>query len=79
MISFALSVVIGILVGWVASVAMRTDSQEEILFDIGIGLVGGVIGPLIIFANSWFESFLAAYLGAFLFLAALAHVRRTQA
>ena len=79
MISWLLSVFVGILVGWVASVALRTDTQEEILFDISMGLVGGVIGPLIVFSNSLFESFLAAFLGAGFFIAALVLVRRNQA
>lgn len=37
-------VLVGALVGWVASMIMRTDEQQGALANIGIGVVGAIIG-----------------------------------
>lgn len=36
--------VVGGLVGWLASVAMRIEAQERILWNVAIGVVGAVLG-----------------------------------
>jgi uncharacterized membrane protein YeaQ/YmgE (transglycosylase-associated protein family) len=36
--------VIGGLVGWVASMIMRTDGQQGIFLNVVVGIVGAVIG-----------------------------------
>lgn len=36
--------VIGGLIGWVASVVMRTDGQQGILLNVVVGVVGAVLG-----------------------------------
>ena len=39
--------VIGGVVGWLASIVMRTDAQQGILLNIVVGIVGAFIGGLI--------------------------------
>ena len=36
--------VIGGLIGWVASVVMRTDNQQGIFLNVVVGIVGAVLG-----------------------------------
>lgn len=36
--------IVGGLVGWVASLIMRTDAQQGILLNIVVGIVGAVLG-----------------------------------
>lgn len=37
-------IVFGALVGWVASLIMKTDSQQGVLLNIVVGVVGAVVG-----------------------------------
>jgi uncharacterized membrane protein YeaQ/YmgE (transglycosylase-associated protein family) len=39
--------VVGGLVGWVASIIMRTDAQQGVLLNIVVGLVGAFLGGMI--------------------------------
>ena len=39
--------IIGGIVGWLASLVMRTDAQQGILLNIVVGIVGAFIGGLI--------------------------------
>jgi len=36
--------VIGGLIGWVASVVMRTDGQQGMLLNVVVGVVGAILG-----------------------------------
>ena len=36
--------VIGGVIGWLASLVMRTDGQQGIVLNIVVGIVGGVLG-----------------------------------
>lgn len=36
--------VIGGLIGWVASILMRTDAQQGILLNVVVGIVGALLG-----------------------------------
>ena len=36
--------VIGGLIGWVASMVMRTDGQEGILLNMAVGIIGALLG-----------------------------------
>lgn len=40
--------VIGGVVGWIASMIMKTDGQQGVLLNIVVGLVGAVIGGWLI-------------------------------
>lgn len=43
-------VIFGALVGWIASMIMKTNSQQGLLLDIIVGIVGAVLG-------GWIASF----------------------
>jgi uncharacterized membrane protein YeaQ/YmgE (transglycosylase-associated protein family) len=36
--------VVGGLIGWVASIVMRTDAQQGILLNVVVGIVGATLG-----------------------------------
>ena len=42
-----LMLIIGGLIGWVASMIMRTDAQQGIFLNIVVGIVGAFIGGLL--------------------------------
>lgn len=76
-------IVFGALVGWVASMIMKTDSQQGTLIDIGVGIVGAVIGGWLMSAIGGrgiegfnLYSFLVALLGACVFIAFLRLIRK---
>ena len=39
--------IVGGIIGWLASMVMRTDAQQGILLNIVVGIVGAFIGGLI--------------------------------
>ncbi len=42
-----IAVIVGALIGWIASLVMRTDAQQGALANIGIGIVGSLLGKWI--------------------------------
>ena len=74
--------VIGGIVGWLASLVMRTDAQQGIILNIVVGIVGAVIGGLITGggninnAGLTLNTFLVSLLGAIVLLAIVNLVRR---
>lgn len=72
--------VIGGIVGWLASIVMRTDAQQGIFLNIIVGIVGAFIGGLLfggsINAGVTVYSFLASLVGAIILLAIINLVRR---
>jgi uncharacterized membrane protein YeaQ/YmgE (transglycosylase-associated protein family) len=75
-------VVFGGLVGWVASLIMKTGQEQSVLLDIIVGIVGAVIGGwLMTFfgQNSVtgfnFYSFAVALLGAVILIAIVRPIR----
>ena len=47
MINFILWLVMGALIGWLASMVMRTDAQQGPILNIVVGIVGAFIGGLV--------------------------------
>jgi uncharacterized membrane protein YeaQ/YmgE (transglycosylase-associated protein family) len=45
---FLIWLIVGGIVGWLASLVMRTDGQQGILLNIVVGIVGAFLGGLII-------------------------------
>jgi uncharacterized membrane protein YeaQ/YmgE (transglycosylase-associated protein family) len=45
---FLIWLIIGGVVGWLASLVMRTDGQQGILLNVIVGIVGAFLGGLII-------------------------------
>lgn len=76
-------VIFGALVGWIASLIMKTDAQQGAVLNIVIGIVGAVIGGWImsIVGGSGvggfnLYSFLVALLGAVVLIAGVKVLRR---
>lgn len=79
---FILWIVVGGIIGWLASIIMRTDAQQGIFLNIIVGIIGAFIGGLIISGGSINDapltvtSFLVSLLGAVILLAIVNLVRR---
>ena len=72
--------IVGGVVGWLASLVMRTDAQQGIILNIVVGIVGAFIASLIFGANIndgiTVTSFLTSLVGAIILLAIVNLVRR---
>ena len=74
--------VVGGVIGWLASMIMRTNAQQGIFLNIVVGIVGAFIGGLVISGGSInnaplnVTSFLVSLLGAVILLAIVNLVRR---
>ncbi len=74
--------VVGGVIGWIASMIMRTDAQQGIFLNIVVGIVGAFIGGQIINGGSinnaglTIQSFLVSLVGAVILLAIVNLVRR---
>jgi uncharacterized membrane protein YeaQ/YmgE (transglycosylase-associated protein family) len=79
-------IVVGGIIGWIASIIMRTDAQQGVLMNIVIGIAGALLGgwlltPLVGSATINQGNFSLAGLGVSLFgaiilLALVSFVRR---
>lgn len=74
--------VVGGVIGWLASVIMRTDGQQGIILNIVVGIIGAFIGGLI-FARGdinnaplTITTFLVSSVGSIILLAIVNMVRR---
>ncbi len=76
-------IIFGALVGWVASLIMKTDAEQGAILNIVVGIVGSVIGAALM--NSLGQggvsgfnvySFLVALLGAVVLIAIVKILRR---
>ncbi|MET0270042.1 MAG: GlsB/YeaQ/YmgE family stress response membrane protein [Sphingomonas sp.] len=78
--------VVGGILGWLASIVMRTDAQQGVLLNIVVGIVGALLGgfllgPLLGGASITsgaldIRSLLVSFLGAVILLAIVNLVRR---
>ncbi len=76
-------IVFGGLVGWVASLVMKTDAEQGILLNVVVGVVGAVIGGWLMsllgesgVGGFNLYSFLVALVGACVLIAIVRAVRR---
>lgn len=76
-------IIFGALVGWVASMIMKTDAQQGAVLNIAVGIVGAVVGGWLmnLFGESGVSgfnlySFFVALLGACVLIAVVKAVRR---
>lgn len=44
MINFIIWIIVGGILGWIASMIMRTDSQQGPLLNIIVGIIGALLG-----------------------------------
>ena len=68
-------IIIGGIAGWIASKIMKTDAQQGILLNIGVGIIGGLLGGFLlkvfgvdVEGGGWFFSFFTCLLGAVILL-----------
>ena len=48
MINFIIWIVVGGVLGWIASMIMRTDAQQGVLLNIIVGIVGAFLAGLLL-------------------------------
>lgn len=48
MINFIIWLVVGGLLGWIASMIMRTDAQQGLLLNIVVGIVGAFLAGMLL-------------------------------
>jgi len=81
-----LIIVVGGVLGWLASMIMRTDAQQGLFLNVVVGIVGAVVGGLIITpmlgvapitsGNFSLGAILVSLLGAIILLALVNLLRR---
>ena len=83
MINFIIWLIIGGVIGWLASIVMRTDAQQGAFLNIVVGIVGSFIGGFILRSmgkinNNDFSlsAIFAAFVGAVILLAIVNLIRR---
>ena len=83
MINFILWLLFGALVGWLASLVMRTDAQQGALLNIVVGIVGSFVGSWLFRSQGWNAPFAGlpgiifiAFIGAIVLLVILRLIRR---
>jgi uncharacterized membrane protein YeaQ/YmgE (transglycosylase-associated protein family) len=79
-------IIIGGILGWLASIVMRTDAQQGVLLNVVVGIVGALLAGFILnpllgggnIMNGDFSgsSLLVSFLGAVVLLAIVNLVRR---
>lgn len=81
-----LILIVGGVIGWLASIAMRTDGQQGIFLNVVVGIIGALIAGFLVtpliggapITSGAFDvmSLLASFLGAVILLAAVNLIRR---
>jgi uncharacterized membrane protein YeaQ/YmgE (transglycosylase-associated protein family) len=87
--NFIIWIVIGGILGWLASIVMKTDAQQGIFLNIIVGIVGALLGGWLLaplFGTGTINtddfsllSLLVSFLGALILLAVVNLVRRGKA
>lgn len=86
MINFIIWIIVGALLGWLASIIMRTDAQQGALLNIVVGIIGAFLAGLLLTPlfgvgtinqnNFSIASLLVSLLGAVILLAIVNLFRR---
>jgi uncharacterized membrane protein YeaQ/YmgE (transglycosylase-associated protein family) len=79
-------IIVGGILGWLASIVMRTDAQQGIILNVIVGIVGAILGGLLLtpliggvpITQGAFDlrSLLVSFLGAVILLAIVNLFRR---
>lgn len=48
MINFIVWLVLGGIIGWLASLVMKTDAQQGVILNVIVGIVGAAIGGFVV-------------------------------
>jgi uncharacterized membrane protein YeaQ/YmgE (transglycosylase-associated protein family) len=86
MTDFLVYIIVGGLIGWVASIVMRTNGQQGILLNIVVGIIGAFIAGFVVTpllgistisqGNYSVAALLVTLFGAIILLAVVNMVRR---
>ena len=68
--------IVGGVVGWLASLIMRTDAQQGIVLNIVVGILGSVIAGLLFHPSGTLEGFIYSLIGAVILLAIINLIMR---
>jgi uncharacterized membrane protein YeaQ/YmgE (transglycosylase-associated protein family) len=73
---FIVAIVIGGIIGWLASMVMKTNEQMGLIANVGVGVVGSLIGhwlaeALGIAATGTVGAFIVSLVGAIILIAIL--------
>jgi uncharacterized membrane protein YeaQ/YmgE (transglycosylase-associated protein family) len=84
--NFILWIIVGGIIGWIASIIMRTNAQQGLLLNVVVGIVGALLAGLLLTplfgvgtinqSNFSLPSLLLSLLGAVILLAVANLVRR---
>ncbi|WP_197411713.1 MULTISPECIES: GlsB/YeaQ/YmgE family stress response membrane protein [unclassified Sphingopyxis] len=47
MIGIIVTLIVGGIIGWLASVVMRTDAQQGIILNVVVGIIGAFLGNIL--------------------------------
>ena len=86
MMGLIIWLIVGGIIGWLASMIMKTDAQQGVLLNVVVGIIGALIGGWLIAtliggstsASGGFDimGFIAALIGAIILLAIVNLFRR---
>ena len=89
MINFIVWLIVGAIIGWIASLIMKTDGQQGTLIDIVVGVVGAFVAGILLTpllgistinqGNFSFPALVVSLLGAIILLAVVKFLRRGMA
>ena len=73
--------IIGGIIGWLASLVMKTDGQQGIILNVVVGIIGGFLGGLLLpmvglSFGGWIGYLVTALIGAIVLLAIVNLFRR---
>ena len=87
--NFLIWIVVGGILGWLASMVMKTDAQQGILLNVIVGIVGAFLGGLLLAplfgtgtintSDFSMSGLLISFLGAIILLAIVNLFRRGRA
>ena len=82
MINFIIWLILGGIIGWLASIVMKTDAQQGMILNVVVGIIGAMIGGFLlggptINSNVFnLTALLVSFVGAVVLLAIVNLVRR---
>ena len=71
--------IVGGIIGWLASIVMRTNAQQGIILNIVVGVIGSFIGGVLLGSNlssGGLMGWIGAFVGAVILLGIVNMIRR---
>ena len=71
--------IVGGIIGWLASIVMRTNAQQGIILNIVVGVIGSFIGGVLLGSNlssGGLTGWIGAFVGAVILLGIVNMIRR---